>query len=380
MQTSSQPVAQQDFRGNRLRRPSPIWGWLAIGAIAGGASVYVLLGTHFEVRQQIEPDWGSQIAPTLQRHSMEAIVTLWFAFLGGCFGSFLNVVIYRLPAGRTLFGNSGCPRCGHAIRPQHNIPVIGWLFLQGKCRDCRLPIAVRYPLVELLVAGFFLGITFGEILPGGSNLPNFTSATFPGVVGVVLDPQWELLSIAILHAAILTILISWVYIAYDGHAIPFTYAASVLLVIGGATLLFPHLVPVRSVALPELAAAVAWGLAVGWLSWYAGAVRGRREPRQSLASVITGYLLLAIAFGGIATLSIFLLEGMVRAAVFWIDGRGVVPWGLPLCLAGLLQVLLWQWLAQGPWWPHLDSPSSLVAGTAVAATLNIAFVSHRESP
>jgi leader peptidase (prepilin peptidase)/N-methyltransferase len=378
MQISSQPLEQHDVPANRIRRPSPILGWLAIGAIVGGSLFYGLAATKFEIAEQFDADWETHISPILQRHTMEVIVTLWFAFLGGCFGSFLNVVIYRLPAGRTLFGNSGCPRCGHAIRPQHNIPVIGWLFLQGKCRDCRLPIAVRYPLVELLVAGLFLGITYGEILPGGSNLPNFTAATFPGVVGVVLDPQWELLSIAILHAAVLTILMSWAYICYDKHAIPFTYAATVLIAIGAATFFFPHLVPTRNGSLAELPETLAWGLAVGWLSWYAGAVRGRREPRVSLASVIAGYLLLAITFGGIATLSIFLLEGMVRTAVFWVDRRGIVPWGLPLCLVGLLQVLLWQWLAQGPWWPHLGSLSSLVAGTAVAVTLNIAFVSRAE--
>jgi leader peptidase (prepilin peptidase)/N-methyltransferase len=65
-------------------------------------------------------------------------------------GSFLNVVIYRLPAGQSIvFPGSHCPRCAAPIRPKDNIPVLGWLLLGGRCRDCGEPIAVRYPLVEL---------------------------------------------------------------------------------------------------------------------------------------------------------------------------------------------------------------------------------------
>lgn len=357
------------------RRPSSIWGWMALAGISGVATGYVLLGTWLEIDDGFAADWGTLVSPLLQRHIMESIVTIWFAFLGGCFGSFLNVVIYRLPARRTLFGNSGCPRCGHAIRPQHNIPIIGWLFLQGKCRDCRLPIAVRYPIVEGLVTLVFLAITFGEILPGGNNLPNFTRSTYPGVVGVVLAPQWELLTIAMLHAAVLTILISWAFIAYDGHPIPTPFAVSVLVVIGGLTVVFPHLVPVRTLLSPDSVELIGLAAGAGVLSWYSGAVRGRREPRRSLTSVVCCYLLVGTTFGGSATVSVFLLEGMIRATLVWFDRRGIVPWGLPLCVAALIQTLLWRWLTIGPWWPHLGDSFTLAAGLAVAFALNIAFVS-----
>jgi leader peptidase (prepilin peptidase)/N-methyltransferase len=82
----------------------------------------------------------------LPRNTMSAAFV--FAF-GLCLGSFLNVVIHRLPRGLSLLHpGSHCPNCGHAVRPWHNLPVLGWLLLRGRCADCRVPIAVRYPLVE----------------------------------------------------------------------------------------------------------------------------------------------------------------------------------------------------------------------------------------
>jgi len=64
-------------------------------------------------------------------------------------GSFLNVVVWRLPRGESLsHPGSHCPVCNHAIRPYDNIPVVSWLILRGRCRDCGTRISARYPLVE----------------------------------------------------------------------------------------------------------------------------------------------------------------------------------------------------------------------------------------
>jgi leader peptidase (prepilin peptidase) / N-methyltransferase len=69
--------------------------------------------------------------------------------LGAVFGSFLNVVAYRLPRGESLSRpRSRCPGCGTQIRAYDNIPILSWLFLRGRCRDCGEPISPRYPLVE----------------------------------------------------------------------------------------------------------------------------------------------------------------------------------------------------------------------------------------
>jgi leader peptidase (prepilin peptidase)/N-methyltransferase len=81
------------------------------------------------------------------------------AILGLIIGSFLNVVISRVPANESLVRPpSHCPACGHPIRNRHNIPLLGWLVLRGRCADCGIRISVRYPLVEVLTAVLFVAV------------------------------------------------------------------------------------------------------------------------------------------------------------------------------------------------------------------------------
>lgn len=90
----------------------------------------------------------------------EALPSIALALLlGASVGSFLNVVVYRLPAGQSLlYPPSRCPRCGHRLAARDNLPVVGWLSLGGRCRYCRAPISPRYPLVEAATAGIFLAV------------------------------------------------------------------------------------------------------------------------------------------------------------------------------------------------------------------------------
>lgn len=87
---------------------------------------------------------------------------IWMAFIfafGACVGSFLNVVIYRLPREKSLVSPpSACPSCGTPIRFYDNIPLLSWVILRAKCRACKAPISIRYFLVELLTACLFLGV------------------------------------------------------------------------------------------------------------------------------------------------------------------------------------------------------------------------------
>jgi len=75
--------------------------------------------------------------------------------LGACIGSFLNVVIYRVPHEKSLLPSSKCPNCDAAIKPWHNLPVLGWALLGGKCANCKEGISWRYPAIELLTAAMF---------------------------------------------------------------------------------------------------------------------------------------------------------------------------------------------------------------------------------
>lgn len=84
-------------------------------------------------------------------------VAVWLGLLGLVVGSFLNVVIARVPAGLSVVRpRSRCPRCGHTLSWYENIPVVSWLALRARCRGCRAPISVRYPLVELLTGALYL--------------------------------------------------------------------------------------------------------------------------------------------------------------------------------------------------------------------------------
>lgn len=77
----------------------------------------------------------------------------WGALLGAVVGSFLNVVIARVPEGRSVVHpRSACPRCGAFIAWYDNVPVLSWVLLRARCRGCKAPISARYPLVEALVA------------------------------------------------------------------------------------------------------------------------------------------------------------------------------------------------------------------------------------
>lgn len=81
--------------------------------------------------------------------------------LGLGIGSFANVVIYRVPAGKSVVApRSACPRCGTPIKNRHNVPVIGWLVLRGRCAACREPISARYPIIEALVGTGFAAIVW----------------------------------------------------------------------------------------------------------------------------------------------------------------------------------------------------------------------------
>jgi leader peptidase (prepilin peptidase)/N-methyltransferase len=91
-------------------------------------------------------------------------LTAYWAAVAGIFGlavgSFLNVVIYRVPAGLSVVSPpSACPKCGHEIRNRHNVPVFGWLVLRGRCYDCKAPISARYPAVEAVTALLFAAVT-----------------------------------------------------------------------------------------------------------------------------------------------------------------------------------------------------------------------------
>ena len=85
------------------------------------------------------------------------IISLYIFTLGCCIGSFINVIVIRLPKGESIISpRSKCSACGNKIRWYDNIPLISWINLYGKCRNCKAPISSTYPFVEFICGFFFL--------------------------------------------------------------------------------------------------------------------------------------------------------------------------------------------------------------------------------
>lgn len=171
------PSRSQLFESIAVRMPKrrkkrPNWpyrlAWVSmIGALVLYIGLQTLIGSMTFGRRSYGTDWGIAFVASC----LDATVAVWFVAVGASIGSFLNVVAYRLPLGRYIGGHSGCPFCQSAIQGSDNVPVLAWIKLRGRCRSCRLPISIQYPLVEFAVAAVFLLVFVTEFSTNGANLP-----------------------------------------------------------------------------------------------------------------------------------------------------------------------------------------------------------------
>ncbi len=123
------------------------------------------------------------IPPEVLRE-LELLVTAFVFMMGACIGSFLNVVIWRLPRGESLsHPGSHCPKCNHPLAVWQNVPILGWLVLRGRCFYCKAPISVRYPVVELFTALLFTAVWAGIAHAG---LPWASTVRYLFMAGVLL--------------------------------------------------------------------------------------------------------------------------------------------------------------------------------------------------
>jgi leader peptidase (prepilin peptidase)/N-methyltransferase len=132
------------------------------------------------LRRLVDPDYWAAVPLGLW--------SLLMFMLGSMVGSFLNVCIHRMPHGKSIvWPPSHCPHCKYSIPWYLNIPLVTWLYLGGKCRNCSAPISVRYFLVELLTAAWFLmsWIQFGHQSPSLAIVYAFLIAAF--IVATFID-------------------------------------------------------------------------------------------------------------------------------------------------------------------------------------------------
>src|SRR5574341_246095 len=133
--------------------------------------------------------------------------------LGAVIGSFLNVVIHRVPREQSIiFPNSACPTCRTPLRPYDNIPILSFLILRGRCRYCHKPISVRYPIVEALTALLFVAVALHD---GTSFALPFDLAFAAAVVALVfIDAEHMILPNVITYPGIIFALLARIALPY----------------------------------------------------------------------------------------------------------------------------------------------------------------------
>jgi leader peptidase (prepilin peptidase) / N-methyltransferase len=237
------------------------------------------------------------------------------AVLGLAVGSFLNVVVWRVPRGESVISPpSHCPVCEHPVRPRDNVPVLSWLLLKGRCRDCGNPISVRYPLVELGTSAVFVVSTIR--IGFSAELPAYLYLGAIGVALALIDIDVKRLPnvivlpsyivSAVLLAAAALVEQEWADLLRAGLGMAALYAFYFVL-----ALVYP-----RGMGFGDVKLAGVLGGYLGWLGW---------------AEVVSGGFL-GFLFGGVVGGGLMLARRAGR--------RSMIPFG-PFMLAGAFVAILW---------------------------------------
>ena len=343
----------------RFRINGPLLAGFAV--FVGGICLYVAYP--FLVEGEVDAGVEAPLAQEVIRERGVTCVTgLWFFVFGATIGSFLNVVAYRMPMGLSFVAKpSRCPYCERPILFKHNVPIFGWLALGGRCHACRLPISVRYPLVEIIVGALYFILFFCELASGGRNLPMEVTHARPGIMWNVLAPNWPLIGLFFFHAFLVGVLATIALIKYDRLRIPrrlvlFTISVAVALRFFFSTLnVVPWWSPFESpMMLPAhrilgLSVDVLVGLLVGWtIHGVIEPQRMTRSPSSVSGAPAIGALLGAfLGWQMVVPVSIlamiFQFFTMIAARV--IQGRCEVLWAASFLWATVVSICLWRFQA-----------------------------------
>lgn len=246
---------------------------------------------------------------------MTVAVALASAVLGLAVGSFLNVVIWRVPRGESIVSPpSHCPSCGHEVRPRDNVPVVSWVLLRARCRDCGEPISARYPLVELLTAGLFaaVGVKFGW----DAVLPAYLYLAAIGVALALIDLDTKRLpNVIVVPSFAVGVALLAVGVAGDGEWGDLVRALLGMVALFGVYFLLALIYP-AGMGFGDVKLAGVLGLYLGWLGWGSVAVGG-----------FFGFLL-----GGVVGGALMVARRATR--------KSAIPFG-PFMIAGALIAVFW---------------------------------------
>jgi leader peptidase (prepilin peptidase) / N-methyltransferase len=243
-----------------------------------------------------------------------AALVVGCALLGLIVGSFLNVVIWRVPRGESIIRPpSHCPACDAEVRRRDNVPVVSWLLLRGRCRDCGEPISPRYPLVEVATAVVFA--VLAARIGAHADLPAFLYLGAIGVALTLIDLDTKRLPNAIvLPSYLVAAVLLGVAALVEQDLGSFVRALLGMAALFGLYFLLAFIYP-AGMGFGDVKLAGVLGLYLGWLGW---------------AEVITGGFL-GFLFGGVVGGALVMIRRAGR--------KSQIPFG-PFMLAGALAAIL----------------------------------------
>lgn len=313
-----------------------------------------------------------------------AVFEIGAALFGACIGSFLNVVIWRLPqedpARRKLGGRSHCPSCGKQISWFDNVPVLGWVLLRGRARCCGNAISARYPLVELLTAVLFYALAAWP--------------PFGAVISADLELDTTALWAFVASAVFVSMLVALTFIDFDTYLLPdvLTKPGMVVGLLAGTWPGVAGQVLADSVSSAELRSLLAsvLGLLVGggvtWAVRILGSAVFKKEAMgfgdvklMAMIGAFVGWqgslltLFLGCIFGAIVGGAIALRSGLSARIPF----GPYLAMGALVALFGRTTLLTWLFVDWPEW--QRNHPSSVIAvlGTGVCALLGLLWIIRR---
>ncbi len=293
---------------------------------------------------------------------MHTFIYVYVAFFGSCLASFLNVVAWRVPRGRSILGSSHCPSCDHRLSMRDNIPVWGWLKNEGRCRHCQSPIAQRYLWVEVLLGCVFLILFLAEIVFGGFNLPTSPQLYHTGIEFVLFAPNPQLIQTCAFHATLMSILFTVSTISSESFRIPASVIACATLILVSIAFFCPLVLQVSWKAIPthpanttlvpfgiDSAQTMLLGAVAGVIAGIIGALvhklvpTSEKTPDRSVVrqQLIASFGLVGLALGWQSVLIVLLFWLLLALFARLIEGTRSIPASAHVMGATLLHLLSW---------------------------------------
>tara|TARA_Y100000766_G_scaffold143741_1_gene123532 strand:+ start:647 stop:1741 length:1095 start_codon:yes stop_codon:yes gene_type:complete len=224
--------------------------WLFIGAVLAGYLIVIPSVTavlaQFKEQPNIIPATELDAYELFRFRTAKFLVFAVFTYYGACVASFINVVAKSVPSGASVTTrSSACPACGMTISRIDNLPLISYLNLGGRCRNCLSAIPIRYFLTELIGATIFGSLFLFELVTGATNVPEFKRYFYAGILWIILYTKWPVIGIYLYHAALFSCLLMLSLMDLDRLRCPKWLSGIILCIFAGLSIGIPTLQPVK---------------------------------------------------------------------------------------------------------------------------------------